>query len=106
MIIQGSNEPIYLIFNDISSMPAGDMSVSLRNEIQEIKRWTLADAVISDGGCEFAFPVTQEESLDWPEGRCVIEAKWLDRDNNTMFIRIREEIVRWDDATILNEVEE
>lgn len=104
MIIQGSNNPIYLIFDEDYDLPDGSLSVSLRNEVTEIKHWTYADATID--GLVYALPVTQEESSTWPEGRCVIQGKWLDGNGETLFFRARDEICRWEDGTILSEVEE
>lgn len=101
MIIQGSNEPITLIFTDMENLPGNDMSISLRNETEEIKHWGMADLDIADG--TYAAPITQEESKDWPEGPCKIEIKWLDSVGNTVFLRLREEIMSWDDKRILEE---
>lgn len=105
MIIQGSNNPIVFIFSDINDVPASDMSVLLKNEITELKRWGLPEAVISEDGMEYTFPIRQEESVNWPEGRCAIEAKWLDSEGQTIFMYVREEIRPWRDSRILEGAE-
>ena len=100
MIIQGSNEPIYLIFDDVNDLPI-DIAISLRNELTEFKHWGMGDITVED--MTYIAPISQAESLNWPEGPCVVEAKWMDSYGNTIFMPVRTRIARWDDKTILSE---
>lgn len=102
MIVQGSNEPITITFADEDNIPSADMSVSLRNEVREMKHWTFSDITVENDGKTYIVPISQTESMDWDAGPCVIEAKWLNRENLTVFLRLREKIVPWDDKTVLN----
>jgi len=101
MIIQGSNEPIVLSFREAENLPASAMSVSLRNERKELKHWSLSDITIEDEGMTYIIPISQQESKEWDEGPCVIEIKWLNAADNTIFLRLRDYIVHWGDKTIL-----
>jgi len=101
MIIQGSNEPIIVDWTDINLEPTDTLSISLRNEIEELKHWAYADCTIETADKRILAPIDEEESIQWEPCRCVIEAKWLDDDGNTIFCRARDRIVRWDDHRIL-----
>lgn len=107
MIIQGSNTPITFIFSDINDTPGDDVSVLLSNRVQTLKRWGASDLVVSEDGLQFSAPVSQEESASWEEGPCVIEMKWLDAETQqTAFLKVRTEIMRWNDETVLVESED
>lgn len=104
MIIQGSNEPIIFdLGEELTDAPTQSLSISLRNEIEELKHWDYADCVHTHYGLHVEAPITQEESVEWELGPCVIEAKWLDADGNTLFVRAQETIVPWGDHRILEE---
>ena len=101
MIIQGSNEPIYIIFQDINDLPEGDMSVSLRNEIEELKHWNKADLSVIDNGYTYIAPITQAESKAWEAGPCVVEVKYVDHWDNIMFHSQEDTIFPWGDSRTL-----
>ena len=101
MIIQGSNNPITVTFQDINDVPGSSMSISLRNEIAELAHWSYDNLEVSEDGLTLSAPITQEQSMAWPQGPCVIEIKWLEVNGGTMFARVRDYIGPWRDGTIL-----
>jgi len=101
MIIQGTNLPIILEWDDINDAPFSDLSVSLRNEIGELKHWTLDDCVVEDDGLHIECPITQDESMNWEEGPCTIEAKWHDAQQNISHMLVHDQIRYWGDKTNL-----
>ena len=104
MIIQGQNEPIIFIFDDINDVPGYDVSVALFNRIEELKHWDLQDLEISEGGLRIDAPITQEESMQWEPGPVHIKMKWLDAvSNETVFLLARDHIVEWEDDMLLDE---
>lgn len=103
MIIQGSNEPIIIELDDINDVPSGDISVLLRNEIHDLKKWGTDELRFDDYGRQIIASVLQEESAEWETGPCVIEAKWVDRLGNTILFSSRDQIIaRSDRRTILS----
>lgn len=101
MIVQGSNEPLYIEFIDVNDLPADDISISLRNEIEELKHWGKED--VTKDELTYTAPISQEESIDWPVGPCVIEIKYLDNFGNIIHLREKTKIIPWGDKTILGD---
>ena len=99
MIIQGTNNPITIIFTDTPT----DVSVALVNEIQTLKHWAMADLVDAGDGLTFTCPISQEESFGWEEGPCWVEVSWTDADGVKSHERASEYIDFWHDKTILAE---
>lgn len=101
MIIQGSNEPLRITYRNINDKPRSDISVSLRNETTEFKHWGPLDVLDEDEGMTFVCPIKQEESVEWPEGPCWVEIKWIDAWGNTLFSKIETEILYWGDSRVM-----
>ena len=108
MIVQGSNEPIIFKFDDINDVPEDDIHVTLKNEITILKQWGMGDLDINlnPNVMEIKAPITQEESMTWEEGPCWIELKYLDHWNNTIFSRVKTDIIPWTDQHVLEESSE
>lgn len=100
MIIQGTNNPIRIIFEDINDMPSS-IVVTLSNEIQVLRKWLTPEMEIDYEGHEITIPITQEESAEWEPGHCRIEVKILDEYNNTVFAVANDEIIPWSANTVL-----
>ena len=103
MIIQGTNSPIIFVFSDINDIPETDVSVSLYNEIRELKHWAMSDLEVSEDGMRYDAPITQTESMGFDIGPCHILFKWLDDSGNARFVLARDDIVEWRDTTLLEE---
>ena len=86
MIIQGSNQPILIVFGDDIKENVLDLSVSLYTMAGELKHWDMPDLIISGDTAEAR--LTQEETAVFPAGACHIEIKWLDLDGVTQFNKI------------------
>ena len=100
MIIQGSNQPLLIIFDDDIRENVQDLSVSLYVMGGELKHWDMPDLII-DGDTATA-KLTQEETASFPAGACHIEIKWLDLDGVTQFNKIiSDQIVYRSDKRIL-----
>lgn len=78
MIKQGTNNPITIIFTYTPT----DVSVALVNEIQTLKHWAMDDLVDAGDGLTFTCPISQEESMQWEEGPCVVEVRWVDSEGD------------------------
>lgn len=85
MIIQGSNLPIIIPFDeDISDIK--DLSVSLFGENKRgdanmlLKHWDIDDIVIEEGS--ITVPLSESDTLGFIPGVAVLEAKWLSQDDN------------------------
>lgn len=104
MIIQGTNNPIILQFDNPNDVPGenSDMSVVLSNQYEEFKRWGKADLDVDETGLIFSAPIDQEESMAWEPGQVQILVKWMDDDGNTMFARAQDVILPWTDKTVLS----
>lgn len=90
MILQGSNLPILIIFDDDLDDVA-DMVVSLwRRKGQELKRWETNDLAIE--GNTVTLPITEAETAALPEGYNTLEVKGLDENGYTIF---------WEDVQVL-----
>lgn len=102
MIRQGSNEPITITFD----IQPADISVSLVNEITTLKHWDMQDLVADPDGISYSAPYTQEESLEWEEGPCEIQVRWVDSagdyKDKVQHIVLREVIEHSGDTTILD----
>ena len=102
MIKQGSNQPITITFD----VHPADVSVSLVNEIATLKHWDMADLIPSSDGISYSAPYTQEESLEWEEGPCEIQVRWVDSagdyKDTVQSITLREVIEHSGDTTILD----
>lgn len=102
MIRQGSNEPIVITFD----VPPSDISVSLVNEIITLKHWDKNDLVSSEDELSYSAPYTQEESLEWEEGPCEIQVRWIDGSGDysgrVQCVTLREVIEHSGDTTILD----
>lgn len=99
MIIQGTNNPI--IFNFSASMTTiADIEISLYNEEKELKHWTLGDVEIENE--KIYAPLTQEETVLFPAGKCYFEVKWMDAFGRTNFAKqIPNTITLRNDKTIM-----
>lgn len=101
MIKQGSNEPISITFDVIPV----DISVTLSNEIRIMKHWNKSDLQVSEDGLVYKATYSQEESLEWDEGPCEIQVRWVDgsgdREGTVQHTVLREVIEHSPDTTIL-----
>lgn len=95
MIIQGSNLPIIITFDeDMSSLVDWSMSLFMENKRTKeqtlLRHWGLHDIAID--GATVSAPLTEEETVEFPVGVATLEMKWLTQDE-TIFhsdiIRIR-----------------
>jgi hypothetical protein len=102
MIKQGSNEPIVITFD----VQPADISVTLHNEIATLKHWNKDDLTPNEDGLSYSAPYTQEESLEWEEGPCEIQVRWVDSAGDykgkVQSITLREIIEHSGDTTILD----
>lgn len=99
MIIQGSNAPMLLIFDEDASC-FSDLSVLLSRGGRKLRHWTMEDLQID--GSVVTVPLTQEETMVFPEGECTIEVKWLDSEGETQFAEVvRDTIAGRRDKTLL-----
>ena len=100
MIIQGTNNPLIFTFpEEMKSIK--DIEICLYSENIELKHWTLTDIVFKD---EYTIeaPLTQEESVLFPVGKCTIEIKYMDKTGYTVFAKtINNAIVHRFDHTIM-----
>lgn len=78
MIIQGSNLPLYFSNIPVALDTIADISILLCAEKGIcLKHWGKDDITISEGG--ILAPITQAESMRFPEGRCSAEIKFTDK---------------------------
>ena len=100
MIIQGSNQPIVITFDDDINENAQDLKVLLYTTSGELKSWEKADLTIAGNSAVAA--LTQEETLSFPVGSCYIEIKWLDSKGITQFNKVvQDKIVFRSDKRLL-----
>jgi len=95
MIVQGSNNPIIVSFDeDVSSIQ--DWSMSLYGEDKRgapgdlLKHWGLDDVEIDENSV--SAPLSQEETLAFPPCVATLEIKWLNADDlifHSKKVRIR-----------------
>lgn len=105
MILQGSNKPI-VIELDMDVSEAKDISICLRGSCGNknhamIQRWGLDDVQII--GNTITIPVTQRETLRYPEGEASILVKCTIDGKTEFFDEFPINIMRWCDNTILME---
>lgn len=82
MIIKSSNKPLEITFTeDLTNITV--LRITLWNDDTLLKLWTKNDIVIN--GDKITAPLTQEETASFPEGKAILEIKWLDSENNTEF---------------------
>ena len=106
MIIQGTNNPIYLYF----PQPPADIHVTLLNEIEILKQWEYDD-LHRVNEMHYTAPITQDESMNWEEGRCWIEVKWnvsaesesSDISGVVQFGKCQDWIVPWTDKALMTD---
>ena len=78
MIVQGSNLPLYFSNIPVSLDSIADISILLcAGKGICLKHWGKDDITISEGG--ILAPITQAESMRFPEGRCSVEIKFTDK---------------------------
>lgn len=78
MIVQGSNLPLYFSNIPVSLDSIADISILLCAEKGIcLKHWGKDDITISEAG--ILAPITQAESMRFPEGRCSVEIKFTDK---------------------------
>ena len=80
-IIQGSNTPITLTFEEDVDFPSLVMSLWKNNA--ELKRWNIEDMEIS--GDTINLPLDEDETCKFPEGKIVLQTKGLDKGENVVF---------------------
>ena len=95
MIIQGSNLPIVITFDeDMSSLVDWSMSLFMEDKRTKeqtlLHHWGLHDITID--GVTISAPLTEEETMSFPVGVATLEIKWLTQDEiifHSDVIRIR-----------------
>lgn len=102
MITQGSNLPIYFSNIPISLDSINDISISLyTKEGICLKYWGKDDVTISEDG--IIAPITQAESMRFPEGRVYAEIKFTDSTGTILpGIRAADYVSKRDDRTPLS----
>lgn len=101
MIIQGTNAPIVFTFAETMA-DILDIEISLYHAESkaEIKHWTLQDVDIQSN--IISAPLTQEETINFPAGKCILEIKWMDTNGRTNFAKnIQNVIVERYDKTVM-----
>ena len=99
MIIQGTNNPIIFTFSE-SMNTIADIEISLYTTEKELKHWTIGEVEIEEK--QVIAPLKQEETIEFPEGRCFIEVKWMDAFGRTNFAKqISNTIVNRFEKTIM-----
>lgn len=92
MIIQGTNIPLVITFDeDVSSCEALVITLWRRDRVK-LKQWNMSDVTIEAD--VVTLPISQEESAAWPEGYNMLEAKGLDENGYTIF---------WEEAPVMIE---
>ena len=101
MIVQGSNTPITVTFD----VQPADVEITLHNEIEILKQWDYEELVFDETGLVCKATYTQDESLQWEEGPCEIEVRWIDATGDfagEVQTQRRRELIEWSkDQTIL-----
>lgn len=110
MIIQGSNSPIVIAFdNDVSDV--AEWSVALYGEDKRgaptilLKHWGTGDITV-EGSVVYA-PLTEDETMEFAPCVASLEMKWLDPDDNIFHsdvVRVR--ISGRNDKTKMTSVDE
>lgn len=104
MIIQGTNKPILIDFEqDMSWLKAIEIGLYSRDK-QLLKKWDEHTVIINKNVIEC--PQTQQETVEYALGSCEILVKWLNLEGFTEFAeKIQDKVIPWTDKTIL-EIEE
>lgn len=76
LIPQGSNSPITLTFTDEVNPSAFSAVLVAAGRI--VKRWSAAN--VGAAGNIVILPLTETETAAFPEGKALLEVKWLDGD--------------------------
>lgn len=102
MITQGSNLPLYFSNIPVSLDSINDISVFLCTKDGVcLKYWGKDDVTVSEGG--IIAPVTQAESMRFPEGRVYAEIKFTDSTGTILpGIRAADYVSKRDDRTPLS----
>lgn len=92
MIIQSSNRPIKIKFpKDININEFPQLRVSLWQNDELLKLWEKDDIEIEYIEEEEKYMaianLTQEETASYINSRCVLEIKWLNKENETKFAK-------------------
>lgn len=84
MIIQSSNKPIKIKFpQDFDVTTFKQLRVTLWQDDEMLKLWTLEDVEIEEN--TVIAKLTQEETIEFLDKRCVLEIKWLNEEDVTEF---------------------
>ena len=81
-IIQGSNSPIVLEFEDNMST-ASKIECSLNNGDTELKHWSIDDVVVEEN--LISLPLYESETMNFESGTAYLDAKILDVDGVIIF---------------------
>ena len=102
MITQGSNLPLYFSNIPVSLDSINDISVFLCTKDGVcLKYWGKDDVTVSEGG--IIAPVTQAESMRFPEGRVFAELKFTDSTGTILpGVRVSDHVSKRDDRTPLS----
>ena len=99
MIIQGSNLPIVIEFDEeVENIPA--LEIGLYHGDDELKHWSKNNLIID--GSVISAPLKQSETINFPADSVMIEIKWLDSDGITWFAdTIKSRVMSRRDRTIM-----
>lgn len=102
MLIQGTNAPITIEFDDDTSNIL-DISVALVKDEKILAHWSKEEITLD--GVFANCPLTQEKTMDLPTGNVSLEVKWTDTDGEVNFAQlVTLKVVKRVDQTILVEV--
>jgi hypothetical protein len=104
LIIQGTNKPILIDFGqDMSWLK--QIEIGLYVSSNELTTWDINSVKIREGIVEC--PQTQEQTINYRTGNCVILVKWIGQDGYTQFAqKINDIIVEWDNKNIMGETQD
>lgn len=108
-IIQGSNSPIRLKFAEETDFTViKELSCVLKRVSGEtLKKYSLKDVLIDEVKKIMFFPLTQQETLKFPNERINFFCKLYDEENNVIFLKKKSIFVSiWDDDTIFDSIKE
>lgn len=108
MIIQGTNKSLTLKFKGVSEINTISVALWSKTGINNhllIKKWSETDIISSTDaeGLTIRCPQTEEETVKYPVGACIIEVKWLDGTNVKFAKKINDTIIDWYDERILGD---
>lgn len=101
MLIQGTNAPIIIEFDDVIT-DIIDISVILAKDNKVLKKWGKADVRLEGTNCYC--PLEQEDTINLPVGSATLEVKWTNDKGEVNFaetalVKIEKRV----DSTILVE---